>query len=659
MRADHRPLIAARVAARPARWLAAAISASLLLLAAALPGAARAGALEGVLSPGALIQGHAKAEADCDNCHLPFKKTGQDELCAKCHKDVGKDLDQKAGFHGRIKDRGLCRSCHADHKGRTAKVVVLDEPKFNHEQTNFVLKDSHQKVKCDKCHAPGAKHRDAKKTCVGCHKKDDDAKGHKGSLGDKCQDCHTVKKWKDTFFDHDKTKFPLRDAHADPKVACKACHANNRYKNTPVNCYACHKKDDDDPKKHGHHGKYGEKCEKCHAEKKWDKPKFDHDRDTKYALRFKHAEAKVKCKDCHTTEYVYRDKLKQDCIACHKKDDKHKGTEGDKCEKCHSERSWKETHDFDHDKTKFPLRESHADKKVKCEDCHKTKVYTDAPKNCYACHKKDDEDLKKKGHRGKYGEKCEACHTEAKFDKPKFDHDRDTKYRLLGKHRDPKVKCKDCHTTEYVYKDKLKQDCIACHKKDDKHKGKEGDKCEDCHVEQNWKTTKSKFDHDLTVFPLLGKHVKVDCNKCHITLEFKDAKTACVACHQKDDQHKGRLGTVCEDCHNAVSWKRWDFNHDTRTRFKLDGAHAKVDCYACHRLPVKGRALLPMACVACHENDDAHAGSFGRQCERCHVTSVWTNIKGKVSLAPSAMPAIASLDGGVAQWGVALPSARR
>jgi len=624
---------ARRRLARILRILALPVLTAAFALAGAPAGAA---SLEGVLSPGDLIQGHAKAEANCDNCHTPFKKTGQDELCEKCHKDVDRDIAEKQGYHGRVKDRGLCRSCHTDHKGRTAQVVVLDEKTFNHAETNYPLKDSHLKVECAKCHMPKAKFRDAYKTCVGCHKKDDDAKGHKGSLGDKCQDCHTIKRWKDTFFDHDKTHFPLRNAHADPKVECKACHANNHFKNTPLDCYACHKKDDDG--KNGHHGRYGEKCETCHTDRKWDVLKFDHDRDTKYPLLYKHADAKkVKCNDCHTGKSLYKDKAPTTCIGCHKKDDKHKGSEGDKCEKCHSERGWKVTHDFDHDKTKFPLRDAHADRKVKCEDCHKTKVYTEVPLTCFGCHKKDDDG--KNGHHGRYGEKCETCHVEKTWKTIKFEHDRDTKYALLGKHRT--TKCNDCHTG-YLYKDKTPTTCVGCHRKDDKHKGKEGDRCEDCHVEQNWKTTKNKFDHDLTTFPLLGKHFKVDCAKCHKTLEFTDAKTACNACHEKDDQHRGRLGSLCEDCHNALAWKRWDFNHDLRTHFKLDGGHAKIDCYACHKLPVKGRALLPMNCYACHANDDAHGGNFGRQCERCHLTSEWGTVKERVDSALR-LPQVAAL----------------
>jgi hypothetical protein len=634
LRAHRRPL-------RLALGAVAALAALASLALFALP--ARAASLEGVLSPGEVIQGHAKNEDDCNSCHTPFKKGGQDERCIACHKEVGRDIAQKSGYHGRIRDRAACRACHTDHKGRLASVVVLEERKFDHALTNYELQDAHQKVECAKCHRPRAKYRDAAKLCVDCHKKDDDdpkRKGHRGALGARCEECHTAKKWTDAFFDHDKTRFALRNAHGDVKVACADCHANNRFKNTPVDCYACHRKDDDDPRKKGHRGKYGDKCGTCHTDRKWATLKFDHDRDTRYPLRHAHAGPKVACKDCHVTEWVYRDKLRSDCVACHRKDDKHQGSEGDRCEKCHAERDWKTTHDFDHDKTRFPLRDAHADAKVRCEDCHKTKVYTEVGKTCYACHQKDDDDPKKKGHHGRYGQKCETCHGVRDWKPLKFDHDRDTKYLLLGKHRT--TRCDDCHAGKDLYHDRTPTDCDACHRKDDKHQGKEGPRCEDCHFEQDWKITKDKFDHGLTAFPLLGKHARVECKKCHVTLEFRDAKTACVACHEKDDQHKGRLGSVCEDCHNAVSWKRWDFDHDARTRFKLDGKHAKIDCYACHKSPVKGRALLPMACAACHANDDVHNGSYGRQCERCHLTTEWRNVKtaaGDAALAP-AMPAL-------------------
>jgi hypothetical protein len=620
-----RPLLSLGVAAGLRRLLALA---SLPLALALAPAPVAATNLEGVLSPGDVIQGHAKTESECQACHAPFQKTGQDERCEKCHDTVARDIARRTGFHGRIADRGNCRSCHTDHKGRGAQIVVFEERKFDHRQSDFALVDSHQAVACDKCHLPRAKYRDARTTCVACHKKDDDdpaRKAHHGALGERCEDCHTVRKWKDTFFDHGKTRFALRDAHADPRVGCLDCHAGNRFKNTPVECVACHKKDDDDPRRKAHRGRYGDKCGQCHTERKWDALRFDHDRDTKYPLRWRHADPKVPCKDCHTTEYVFRDRLKSDCVACHHKDDKHKGSEGERCEKCHSERGWKTTHDFDHDRTRFPLRDAHADPRVACAACHVTPVYTDAPKTCFGCHRKDDEDPRRKAHHGRYGQKCEDCHTVKDWKTLRFDHDRDTKYPLLGRHRG--TRCDDCHTGSDLYRDKPATLCVACHRKDDKHLGKEGERCQDCHLEQDWKTTRNRFDHGLTSFPLLGKHAPLDCAKCHTTLAFKDTRSACVACHEKDDRHRRRLGTVCEDCHNAVSWKRWDFAHDRRTHFALDGAHARIDCYACHRAPVTGRALLPMACVACHQSDDAHNSGFGRQCERCHVTSDWRQVR--------------------------------
>jgi len=48
---------------------------------------------------------------------------------------------------------------------------------------------------------------------------------------------------------------------------------------------------------------------------------------------------------------------------------------------------------------------------------------------------------------------------------------------------------------------------------------------------------------------------------------------------------------------------------------------------------VKGRALLPMDCYSCHASDDAHNGNFGRQCERCHITSEWGAVKSRLDSA--------------------------
>jgi len=563
-----------------------------------LAGNASAQGLEGVLMPGSVIEAHAKYENDCRKCHIPFNRGAQDRLCLDCHDKVAADVLSKRGYHGRLKPQS-CRSCHTDHKGREARIVELDEQRFDHRETDFLLRGAHgdPKIECRSCHLPNVKHRDAPEQCNSCHKKDDT---HKGHLGPACADCHTESNWKEARFDHEKTRFPVRGRHVP--VKCEDCHKNNRFKDTPTACIACHTKDDK------HKANFGKKCESCHVDEDWKKISFDHDADTKYSLRGGHR--KARCVDCHTGD-LYQDKLQTACIACHRKDDKHKATLGEACADCHTERNWTEAR-FDHAKTDFPLRGKHDE--IECKSCHKSAVFKDAPSACNACHKKDDE------HKGSLGEACGDCHDERNWKRSTFDHAK-TEFRLLGKHL--RTKCQDCHRdTDFK---RTPTDCFACHKKDDVHKGQEGEKCGDCHSAENWKTP--GFDHGRTRFPLTGRHLAPDCKKCHETSRFKDAKRDCVACHEREDKHKRRCGILCETCHNARDWKIWDFNHDRKTKFPLDGAHGKIDCYACHRNPVERSMSLPTACVSCHRVDDRHDGTFGPQCDKCHVTSSFRVIK--------------------------------
>ena len=557
--------------------------------------------------PGNVITGHAKLENDCGKCHAKFNKAGQSKLCLDCHKETAKDIQNKTGFHGRLKESD-CRTCHTEHKGRNAIVSAVDEKNFNHNQTDFTLKGGHKAVKvtCKSCHKSGVKYRKAPHECYGCHKTDDK---HKGSLGTKCETCHNEKDWKDATFDHSKTKFPLLGKH--DAVKCKECHKDTNYKETPTTCIACHRKDDE------HKGRFGEKCQTCHTERDWKTILFNHDKNTKFALHGKHKIAE--CESCHTAP-LYKEKLRTTCIACHRTDDVHKGSLGEKCETCHNERAWTGT-SFDHDKdTKFALRDKH--KSAKCQSCHSGANYKEKlPLNCYGCHKKQDE------HKGKYGEKCETCHGEKAWKPSSFNHDRDTKYSLRGKHI--KAKCESCHKGT-LYKEKLSATCFACHQTDDKHKGQEGKKCEQCHSEKDWKET--TFDHATSKFPLLGKHYKLECKKCHLSPQFKDAPSDCYSCHKMEDVHKRTLGTECARCHNSRDWKIWDFNHDKDTKFILDGAHKPLECMACHNRPMDKKTRKLMTCYDCHAGDDVHDNNFGQQCQRCHLTTSFKKIKAGINI---------------------------
>lgn len=561
-----------------------------------------------LLMPGEVIAGHAKDEEDCEKCHKKFDKAAQSTLCVDCHKQVGKDIAEKRGYHGRLEAGKECRECHPDHKGRNAKIAEFDHATFDHTKTDYPLKGAHQnaKVKCTGCHKAGKKFRDAPTYCNECHKKDDK---HKGGLGTDCAKCHVEKDWKTTAFDHDKTRFKLLGKHAE--VKCAKCHLDSKFKNTPSLCNSCHGKDDK------HKGRLGPKCESCHTEKDWREVQFDHDKKTKYPLLGKHKE--VTCAKCHVDNRFKETPTL--CNACHKKEDEkaHKGKFGPKCESCHTERGWNEIL-FDHDKTKFPLLGKHR-APLKCVSCHAGDLYKDKlPVTCVSCHKKDDD----KAHKGNFGSKCESCHVEKDWKAVTFDHDRQTKYPLLGKHK--QAKCTSCHKND-LYKVKLQTNCFFCHEQDDKHKGQEGKKCEACHHEQVWTTT--EFSHNkMSAFPLLGHHLLVGCKKCHTAVTFKDVKSDCWSCHEKDDVHKRKLGTECRACHNTRDWKAWDFDHN-KTAFRLDEPHKKVagNCYACHTRQMDKKVLLSTACGSCHDGDDVHNGNFGDRCERCHVGNGWRQIR--------------------------------
>lgn len=599
----------------------------LLLVLAVFCSAAASGqpSIENALMPGEVIAGHAKYEHECTQCHVRFDKGAQVRLCLDCHKDVAGDIAAKVRLHGRLEDR-TCRNCHTEHKGRNARLAAIDKNKFDHNRTGFRLNGAHQDIhlKCESCHKPKAKFREASRLCNDCHRKDDQEKGHKGKLGTKCENCHNDKSWKEAKFDHEKTQFSLLGGkHAE--VKCKECHADKTYQQTPLTCNGCHRKDDQEK---GHKGRYGSKCESCHNDKGWKELIFNHDRDTRYALKGKHQQAK--CNTCHLPEkgaLYQQQKLPTKCVACHKKDEQekgHRGGLGEKCESCHNERGWKNS-SFDHDNSHFVLRDKHKD--AKCDTCHKGGVSgpnarLKLDKECVACHRKEDDD---KGHKGRYGAKCETCHTAKEWKSSTFNHDRETKYALKGKHAE--TKCDACHTPEKgpVYnKIKLASQCIACHRKDDKHKGQLGNKCESCHNEKRWQD--APYDHNKSRFPLTGSHARAECKKCHQTPAFHDAPSACNACHEKDDMHKGRFGTKCEACHYTGTWKSWDFDHGT-TRFVLDGGHAKVACYDCHKEPAGSQKKTSRACVSCHLKDDVHDGGFSGQCERCHVTSNWKKVR--------------------------------
>jgi hypothetical protein len=503
-----------------------------MMLASTSPRPATAAGLETLIMPGKVASAHAKVEQDCSQCHDRADRSRQAALCMNCHKDVAADVRARAGFHGRLPsiDTAQCKACHTEHLGRDADIVRLSTPGFDHSKTDYALSGAHSSAGCAACHKPGRKYREASSGCADCHRSDDP---HSGKLGTGCGTCHEPSAWNRVRFDHDKTRFVLRDAHRD--VACMACHPGNRYAGMTSACESCHAPDD------VHRGTRGQDCASCHTTVAWKTSKFDHAKEAHFPLSGAHAQ--LDCKGCHTTASL-KDPLPKDCIGCHRPDDAHATRFGTACEKCHGTLAWRPS-TFNHARDgRFDLVGSHA--KLGCNACHtavvaQQKLGTD----CAACHRTTD------AHAGKLGSDCARCHgVETWRTGVTFDHDL-TSYPLVGLH--VAVPCHACHATP-AFKGAAR-DCNGCHQRDDRHQGALGKDCEACHSPNGWALW--QFDHGkVAKFALTGAHARVACAGCHRQPpEVMKLSGDCASCHARDDVHLGQYGRQCQRCHGTSTFQ--------------------------------------------------------------------------------------------------------
>ncbi|MFN7955168.1 MAG: cytochrome c3 family protein [bacterium] len=617
----------ARTSASPSlRRRAAALACFAIALVVGIAGAApaaRAQGLSELVSPGPLSQPHHELDRldKCGACHAMGKGV-PDERCLACHEALAKRIEAKRGLHARVE--GRCIDCHHDHKGSAFDMVQLDVRRFDHTRTGWNLEGRHQKTPCARCHTAkvarelgirGETYLGLETACTSCH---EDV--HRGQFVDAsgkspaCTSCHSLDGWKPARIDHDRTRFPLADKHAG--VACAKCHANGRFKDTPLECASCHK----DPHKGQFRDTRGEAqaCSACHNAASWKSTRVDHDR-TRFPLTGKHVA--VTCAKCHANGRFEGTPL--DCASCHV--DPHKGQfrtasgalEG--CANCHDATSWTREK-IDHARTRFPLTGGHAD--VACAKCHAQGRFKDTPLACASCHS-DPHQGQFKDARGA-PQACSSCHDDLSWKTTRIDH-ATTRFPLAGKHAE--VACAKCHAEGRFAGAPL--DCASCH--EDRHQGQFREvngaltPCSACHGDSGWKP--ARIDHAKSRFPLTGKHVDVTCAKCHGDGRFRPLATACVSCHK--DPHQGGQGNDCTTCHSTSSWKSLTQGAHTE-RFPLTGVHAATPCASCH---VKAAQFVehdpawgdPESCVGCHA--DPHRGQFDATCAECHSTSAWQPIR--------------------------------
>lgn len=355
-----------------------------------------------------------------------------------------------------------------------------------------------------------------------------------------------------------------------------------------------------------------------------------------------HAELSTRCAACHTAPWEPASMTTR-CLDCHTnvKDEMgnpktlhgqviHSAADAN-CRNCHTEHQGVQAEltrfdisGFQHESTGFSLK-SHVKmtngQPFTCADCHAGSFTKTAGPACADCHARIDSAYMVR-HAVAFGQDCLNCHDGVDSYGKAFDHNT-TRFKLTGKHAlaaNSAIDCKDCHlnkTTLAALKE-TSTACSACHQNDDAHKGSLGADCAACHTPDGWKP--ASFDHSKAAFPLAGAHANVQCSGCHQNALFKTTPTDCAGCHQKDDAHKGSLGSDCATCHTPNGWKPASFDH-AKSAFPLNGAHVKAQCTACHANQVfKG---TPTNCFACHQKDDHHNGQFGTDCSACHTTSGW------------------------------------
>lgn len=390
------------------------------------------------------------------------------------------------------------------------------------------------------------------------------------------------------------------------------------------------------------------------------------------------------CLDCHDPGGGVPNKQ---CLDCHKDINSqvranksfHGRMKGKDCISCHRDHKGRDYNAvrfnekiFDHKRTGYSLTGAHS--RIECRECH-TQKRSSKPirkndtrwwglsQSCRECHKSDDIHFFK----GKFAKvECSKCHTNIKWSPAKsFNHQRETGYALLGNHA--KVKCDKCHAPKgkgseiYNFPGLKTKRCLTCHQ--DQHGNRlstkfRGGRCDTCHVQTTWKI--SPFNHKVTGFPLRGKHARNRCEDCHKqrgTKKRADYKWAglsstCGSCHA--DYHgyaKNRGKKIpnlrnCAQCHTDLGWKvKPKFNHNTMTRFALEGKHLKNRCFECHTTMqgkvkglknVKRKYHFPLetkSCESCHKSP--HSKSFHRRfkgvkCESCHTAQGWNKIQGSL-----------------------------
>lgn len=581
-----------------------------------------------------LLDAHAKLE--CKECHrkdgLPDFHGLSPNDCASCHQNP----HVAGGRAMALEDTADCARCHS---GGTWKIPGAGQRA--HIDAGFPLIGAHAAVACATCHVAGRELTGlGKQGCESCHS---EQSPHRPAFSLRCESCHRLDDpgWLTVIdghgggraFDvgkakHAHTSFPLVGAHAD--VACAKCHDGQHkdLRKESQSCRGCHSSP--------HQVSFRDRCDDCHK-----LPALKWEAAARVMTPVQHAETGFrldlphnmqKCSDCHsdaTHSFAerYPGRKFENCSSCHQSPHggQFKDVPGD-CLTCHAGAHFVPTSftRADHAKV-FALDGPHAT--VACEGCHKPDPggggaspamirYRGVPTTCEGCHESP--------HGGQFVTwpgSCQPCHRGAHFMPASYRLADHTRFPLEGAHR--AVPCDACHARDALGVRQfvgVTHACSGCHTTPHgtqfAQQIAEHD-CSGCHrTPATWHLP--DFDHNTTAWPLTGAHAKAACARCHGIrdpqgmpgiVQFSGTPTACASCHTNVHGEQFADKPDCTSCHkDTTAWSTLDFVHNRDAKFKLDGAHDKLACDACHK-KVPGpdnvtRTLyrpLGTACQDCHD----------------------------------------------------------
>ena len=466
------------------------------------------GAVTAKSQPGVTIEGyssHAEFEKRCGFCHDPLRATLA-QKCNECHTEIGTQMADGQGLHGKMMNVARCDACHPEHQGRDFDPTAATHPLFDHSVTHFSLA-WHQldfdatPLACADCHGEGSYASVPDETCANCHGGYDAEfmSAHLEQAGSRCQACHDgADRMRN--FDHNSTVFPLDGLHA--AVRCADCHLDGQIEDISQVCQDCH------AEPAVHLGLLGLECAGCHTSAGWtpaslDGQPFEHAATTGFSLArhaLDYAGQVMNCAACHPAGAGQQAGQQaglqisgadlQTCADCHTQQDavfmdEHQAQFGPLCLDCHD--GVDRLSNFDHNQV-FWLDGRHAE--AACEACHQdeagNKRFRGTPSECVQCHAEPEI------HAGVFGLKCQYCHVAQAWTPANL---RLHAFPLNHGAEDGQAPatCETCHGANYV-----EYTCYGCHE----HQPQE-----------------IEASHDQALFDRLGVSIQElpACAACHMS----------------------------------------------------------------------------------------------------------------------------------------------